>query len=880
MESINHDLQASYGVIKLLEGSNINSERVFQSLPGVFAIINENNEILRGNETVASCLGVHKEDILRQLFSNLFNKESWNIFSGFLMKLRDLAQPLESTSFELGIKDSDIISGERAYSWNLRRMNVLSKAEGDLIIIIGEDISQLRESQHKLNEIFSSIPLGIFSINSMGKIEEIHSNYLEYLLDDKEFTGKSLREVLFEPTMNSMTSAEKDGVVSLDFVLGQSSTTYDMLEPFFPKQIFYPKVGPKDGGLWLKITYQPVIYNETIKRLLIILEDRSEIVRAQEMRKKARLLEDQSVQRICQLKQIDKNGLHLYISELNNLVIRLQEEKRTDADKKQLFATVHGIKGIARVAGFTFLKTIANDLESEFQNSSLQQTNAEEKKIEELLNEFYNLNALYNAVYKNGESIDAKSGSLNKLRVENNQLGELFSQYNALLNSPSSLNKTFQIDQLFWGLLSHHYTFVHTLEEGLVNQSSATAAALGKKVKIHFNWGNVLVKTPVLSALNECLIHLINNAIDHGIEAPVTRKELDKDPFGHITLFLSVKDSILVCEITDDGTGINSGKIREMAAEKKLKSAMELAEMEESDILQLILHPGFSTADKVSDTSGRGIGMEAVTANLERFRGAIHIDSRIGSGTTFQLSFQLIGRDDLQFIKQCYPLSYFQKAIKDYIDYMVKENDFCIEMNFEEGFEKGIFYGDLVKAVVCFSSFIGNYAGKGRLSIDWRLVTDSHINCSCKIVEPAAVSRSLIQFSAPLQLCRFFIHQDKGSIVEKEGILEIQIPGFFHSKGAPELFIGYSSKINQKQAKSTFKMIKSVAADLDVSVTFSGDKEKVNMLIYPSITKSCEKRVLPYPGITVSSSRKKIQQDLLKGMEQLVTRKRAPIGKI
>ncbi len=872
MESINQDLQASYSIIKLLEGSNINSERVFQSLPGIFAIINEKDQILRGNKTVAASLNCHLEDILRQPFSNLFNNESWDIFAKHLSQLHDSLDNTKEVEFELGIQASDMISGERAHYWHLRKMEDISLGEGELIIIIGEDISQLRESEQKLNEVFTSIPLGIFTINIEGIIEEYYSSYLELLLGQKNFAGRTISEVLFDPIIDSLTEEEQEGVVSLEFVLGQGAATYDMLEPFFPKQIFYPLPHTDEKGRWLKVRYQPVIYDETVKRLLVILEDRTEIIKTREIRKKARLLEDQSIQRVFQLKQVDSKGLHLYMKELNSLVNRLQEEQKSTVSKNKLFATTHGIKGIARVAGFTFLQNCANGLESTFQKASIVAATETKKKFENLYHEYYSLFALYKAIYPHMVSNDSESG--NQVQTEKDQLSLLFSRYNSLINTPNSLNKSFQIDQLFWGLLSYHYTFADTLEVGLLNQAQKTAAALGRKIKIHFDWGNVLVKSSVLSALNECLIHLINNAIDHGIETPNQRKELDKDPCGLINIVVNEKDSVLSCDISDDGNGIDSLKIREVAAQKGIKTTVELAEMDENDLLQLILHPGLSTAEVLSDTSGRGIGMEAVTGNLEKFRGAIHIDSNKGRGSTFHLSFRLIGRDDLQFAKRCYPLAYFKKIISENIDTIVNEHQFDIEMVFEKGFEKGVYYGDLIKAIVCLSTYIGNQACRGKLKIHWSLVKDFYIRCECRLVDPCKENKSITQFTAALSLCKYFIKKDNGVLFKENESIDIQIPCYFHSKGAPHLVIGYTQKMDQTQIKSTYKKIKEVAAELDVNIELSSDKEKVNMLIYPSYTKSRDKMLLPFPGFTISSSKKMIQQDMLRGIERLVILKK------
>lgn len=872
MESINQDLQASYNIIKLLEGSNIQSEAVFLSLPGIFAVLNDNDEILRGNYTLANYFGVDLEDILRRSFSDLFNEKNWQIFSSFLKQLRDPAVQVDRVEVELGIDDADMLSGEKAHYWHLRKMDVSSRSEGQLIIVLGEDISQLRESEKNLNEIFASIPLGIFTISGEGVIEEWCSSYMTVLLDDTEFIGKSITDVLFRPAMESLSNEEKDGVASVEFVLGQGSVTYDMLEPFFPKQIFLPNPQLKHEGRWLKITYQPVIYDDVVKRLLIILEDKTDIVKAAEMKKKAQLLEDISVKRVLQLKQVDSKCLHLYVKELNNLVSRLKAEVSAKAPVKQVFATTHSIKGIARVAEFGFIKEVAHRFETFLEQKQTLDDTECQSALENLFQEFSDMYALYGAIYSSvhqGRRAKPEGGS--QLPVDQ-RLYSLFNQYNSLLDVPDSLNKTFQLDQLFWGLLSYHYAFASTLEEGLVNQANRTAEGLGKAVKLHFDWGDVLLKANLRSALNECLVHLINNAVDHGIETPDERLAQQKERYGNIKVTVYEKDQQLYCEVTDDGQGIDVRKIRETAIQKSVVNTMEIADMTDREALQLILHPGFSTSESVSETSGRGIGMEAIMRILDDYNGVIHIDSKVGKGSSFQLSYQMLGREDLKFVKHCYPLSYFKKVLAEQIETMQHQNELSIQMSFDDDFEKGVFYGDLIKSVVACTTFICNLAYRGKITARWSLFKNAYLRCQCEVVESVESRQPDAQVEAPIEMCRYFIVKDNGTVLEENDIIDLQLGYYFQSERSPRIIVGFTNKVEKEMVRTTYERIRQVAEELDVSVEFSSDKEKVNMLIYPTFSRGNQSNHLPLPGFTVSSSKKIILQDMLRGLESLVSR--------
>lgn len=140
-----------------------------------------------------------------------------------------------------------------------------------------------------------------------------------------------------------------------------------------------------------------------------------------------------------------------------------------------------------------------------------------------------------------------------------------------------------------------------------------------------------------LEALGEPLVHLLRNAIDHGLEPPANRLAAGKIASG--TLRLSAfreRDSVII-EVADDGRGMSARQIAAAAIERRILTAEEASEMGEQDVLALICLPGFSLSKEVTDVSGRGVGMNVVKRQVERLRGSLAITTREGQGTTFQL---------------------------------------------------------------------------------------------------------------------------------------------------------------------------------------------------------------------------------------------------
>lgn len=145
----------------------------------------------------------------------------------------------------------------------------------------------------------------------------------------------------------------------------------------------------------------------------------------------------------------------------------------------------------------------------------------------------------------------------------------------------------------------------------------------------------------VIESISDPLIHIIRNAVDHGIETISERKRAGKPSQGTLMLEAYHESDHIVVEITDDGRGIDPKRIWAKALEKGLFDKEELTRMSEEDIIRIIMEPGFSTAEKTTETSGRGVGMDVVRKNVERLNGLIEISSKVGQGTRMRIKIPL-----------------------------------------------------------------------------------------------------------------------------------------------------------------------------------------------------------------------------------------------
>ena len=161
---------------------------------------------------------------------------------------------------------------------------------------------------------------------------------------------------------------------------------------------------------------------------------------------------------------------------------------------------------------------------------------------------------------------------------------------------------------------------------------------LGKKVKLTMDGGQTKLDKNMIEMLADPMIHIMRNSLDHGIETPDIRLEKGKPEEGNVTLEAYSQSDKIIIEIVDDGAGINIDRVIAKVLEKELLSIEEIDAMSDNEKAELVMLPGLSTAEEISEYSGRGVGMDVVRKSIESFGGSISIQTRPNQGTTIRLS--------------------------------------------------------------------------------------------------------------------------------------------------------------------------------------------------------------------------------------------------
>ncbi|MBN1211748.1 MAG: chemotaxis protein CheA [candidate division Zixibacteria bacterium] len=248
---------------------------------------------------------------------------------------------------------------------------------------------------------------------------------------------------------------------------------------------------------------------------------------------------------------------------------------------------------------------------------------------------------------------------VNRLDNMMNLMGELVLGRNTLVQTVNRLNKehedldeleqinqataavNFITTELQLGVMKMRMQPIGKVFKKFPRMVRDLAREAGKQIELKMYGEETELDKSVIEEIGDPLVHIIRNSCDHGIETPEERMARGKPEKGTITLTAGQEGSNIIIKIEDDGKGLDVERIRAKAVEKQLVGKHEVDNLPDREVFRFIFEAGFSTAQKVTDISGRGVGMDVVRTNIEKLSGLIELDSRKGSGTTIVIKLPL-----------------------------------------------------------------------------------------------------------------------------------------------------------------------------------------------------------------------------------------------
>ncbi|MBL8911028.1 MAG: chemotaxis protein CheA, partial [Archangium sp.] len=234
--------------------------------------------------------------------------------------------------------------------------------------------------------------------------------------------------------------------------------------------------------------------------------------------------------------------------------------------------------------------------------------------------------------------LDHVMALIKELGLVRNQLAERTTQDETLALASQQLDRL--TNELHQSLLKTRVQAIGTVWNRFPRIVRDLAIICGKKVEVELSGTATELDRTIIEAIKDPLTHLVRNSVDHGLESPEVRVASGKSATGRLRLDAYREGNQVSLEVADDGSGINLERVRQTALERQLVSSEMLSKMADQEVMQLIFAPGFSTAQKVTTISGRGVGMDVVKTNIERIGGTVELRSEAGKGTTIKIKLQ------------------------------------------------------------------------------------------------------------------------------------------------------------------------------------------------------------------------------------------------
>jgi two-component system chemotaxis sensor kinase CheA len=558
----------------------------------------------------------------------------FSLLFGILMS-RSIHRPLTRMIEAIGdIQKNDDYS-HRVEVQTHDEIGVTIVAFNGMIAKIEASSAQLRQKTNDIQTMLQNMPQGILTIIDGGVIHNEYSAYLETILETDKIAGREVMELLFSNSnlgVDTLSQVEAVGGACI----GEDAMNFEFNSHLMVTE-FEKAMG--DGRIknlelsWSAITDD----NDMIVKLMLCVRDVTELRKlAAEAGEQKRELEI-----IGEILAVNQEKFHEFISgstqfvEENKELIKKTDSLQTEVISR-LFRNMHTIKGNARTYALQHLTNVVHEAEQTYDD--LRQSPDLEWNQSALLTQLQSVADILTKYEKINEVTLGRKGPGRRGSVERYLLVDK-EHIQATLLQLESANMSSMHD-----LVAAHKAVRRTLLMlgtehlaetlgGVFESLPSLAAELGKEApNVTIEEHGYVVRGQVSGLLKNVFMHLIRNSMDHGLETTDVRTAKGKSTAGNIKLELGAEADQFVIQLTDDGKGLALGRIRRIALEKNMLPSGEQSTDEE--VAQVIFAAGFSTAEAVTEVSGRGVGMDAVKDFVVREGGSIRfefVDNAVGA---------------------------------------------------------------------------------------------------------------------------------------------------------------------------------------------------------------------------------------------------------
>ncbi|TAL20641.1 MAG: hypothetical protein EPO01_13125 [Aquabacterium sp.] len=509
---------------------------------------------------------------------------------------------------------------------NKRLAKDLKVMNDNLEDLVTERTEQLREKTQDIQSMLQNMPQGVLTIAGDNAIHPEYSAYLETIFETGEIAGKNVMDLVFAGTdLGSDALSQVEAAAAS--CIGEDRMNFEFNGHLLVHEL--NRTMPDGRVKALALSWSPICdANDTVEKLMVCVRDVTELKRLEaEAGERKRELEV-----IGEILSVSQEKFHEFIDgslafcEDNRRLIANAAGKNPDT-VGLLFRNMHTIKGNARTYGLLHLTNLVHETEQaydELRKNEEAQWNAaalqaQLAQVKALVEEYHRIND-----HVLGRKGPGRRGSVEKfVMVERDQLQQsLHLLADVDQNDAAAMRSA--LAQIGRTLNLVGTDTIGEILGGAIDALPSLAKELGKEApQVHIEDHGIVVRTQVAALLKNLFNHLLRNSMDHGLETAAERAAAGKPAAGRIDLGLSVDNGRLLLRLRDDGRGMALAKIRQRAIDQGLLAADARPSAEQ--IASFIFQSGFSTAEQVTEVSGRGVGMDAVRGFLEKEDGGISV---------------------------------------------------------------------------------------------------------------------------------------------------------------------------------------------------------------------------------------------------------------
>jgi signal transduction histidine kinase len=516
----------------------------------------------------------------------------------------------------------------------VNRMDEIGKsltAFNTMVEKIQESSDLVKQKTADIQAMLHYIPQGILTVTSGNKVHPEYSSFLESILETKEIAGKDLLELVFSNT-NLGSDAMSQIDAALSACIGEDAMNFEFNEHVLAHE--FERTMPDGRIKVLDVSWSPIVDdNNVVVRLMLCLWDVTELrsLAAEATAQKRELSMIGEVLAVNQEKfHSFIEGAHNFIDENRALIpsaTAMSVEARATEVVSLLFRNMHTIKGNARTYGLLTLTNVVHEAEQAYdelrKNPELAWDEvallAQLSLVEDSVTEYARVNEM-----KLGRKGPGRRGGVDKfLMIQKDHVQDALKLLEGLDDAaPAALRDA--INRVRSSLRLIGTEKIEDALAGVVESLPSLAKELGKPApEVTFEAHGIVLKTQIADTVKNVFMHLYRNSMDHGLETAAERISKGKPEKGSIALKMQLDNGNVHFTLKDDGKGLAVGPIRRKAVTQGLID--DAAALSSQEIAQLIFAAGFSTAEEVTEVSGRGVGMDAVKGFVEREGGTIEV---------------------------------------------------------------------------------------------------------------------------------------------------------------------------------------------------------------------------------------------------------------